>query len=449
MGTHPIFKSDFDCLTDWAALPAVRKQKMTRVGRSDILDKYEMMGVVGEGSYGTVHRARNRENGISVAIKKFIEDDSNTLKIAQRELRALRRLRHENLVNMIEHTRKRRRLYIVFEYVDGTVLDFLESQPSKRIEPGTTREIIWQVLRGLEFIHQHGMIHRDVKPENILYSKEGVVKLCDFGFVRPNAKINGEIFTDYVATRWYRAPELLVKELHYDQGVDIWAVGCLLPEMLSGDALFPGESDIDQLQLIISVCGPLPKQFVETFRQKPDFYSSRLPEPKCVPLENKCRLLRSQQGALSFVRRCLTLSPCDRPSTSELLSSAEYLHEADFQRAKTELVERIRHANLPTKALLKVTKSSSEYKFKSSSSTSKLHQALKNQSSPEKAKNSYLNSYGDANFPKNRSSMTELKSMPDIAGCRQMSNQMSNRGVGQKQNKHKSKTTKQTKLPKL
>merc|ERR1712130_800045 len=229
MGTHPIFESDFDCLTDWAARSAFRKQKMTRVGRSDILDKYEMMGVVGEGSYGTVHRARNRENGISVAIKKFIEDDSNTLKIAQRELRALRRLRHENLVNMIEHTRKRRRLYIIFEYVDGTVLDFLESQPSKRIEPGVTREIIWQVLRALEFIHQHGMIHRDVKPE--------------------------------------------------------------------------------------------------------------------------------------------------------LLSSAEYLHESDFQRAKTELVERIRHANLPTKALLKVSKSSSEYKFKSSSSTSKLHQALKNQSS--------------------------------------------------------------------
>jgi len=90
---------------------------------------------------------------------------------------------------------------------------------------------------------QHRMIHRDVKPENVLYSeREGVAKLCDFGFARPCAVINGERFTDYVATRWYRSPELLVKELLYESSVDIWAVGCLLPEMLSGDALFPGES---------------------------------------------------------------------------------------------------------------------------------------------------------------------------------------------------------------
>lgn len=422
---------------------------MTRVGRSDILDKYEMMGVVGEGSYGTVHRARNKENGVIVAIKKFIEDDSNTLKIAQRELRALRRLRHENLVNMLEHTRKRRRLYIIFEYVDGTVLDYLESQPTKRIDASLAREIIWQVLRALEFIHQHGMIHRDVKPENILYSKEGVVKLCDFGFARPNAKINGEIFTDYVATRWYRAPELLVKELHYDQGVDIWAVGCLLPEMLSGDALFPGESDLDQLQLIISVCGPMPKHLVDSFRQKPEFYSSRIPEPKHVPLENKCRILRSFPTALTFIRRCLTLSPTERISTSELLSASDYLHESEFQREKGDLLDRIRRFNLPTKNALKGSKSTSEYKFMShvSASTSKLHH-MKNyrQIDTEKSKNTFLKNYdyGGDGGSKIRTTTNELKSMPDIAsfkGTIQINRQ--------KQNKHKSKTTKQTKLPKL
>jgi len=163
-----------------------------------ILDKYELGGIVGEGSYGTVHRARNRESGRTVAIKKFIEDDQATLKIAQRELRALRRLQHENLVNMLEFTRKRRRLYIIFEFVDGNVLDYLEASPNRQISPIIAQEIIWQLLRALEFMHQHRMIHRDVKPENVLYSPlHGVAKLCDFGFARPCAVINGERFTGW------------------------------------------------------------------------------------------------------------------------------------------------------------------------------------------------------------------------------------------------------------
>jgi len=428
---------------------------MTRKSdRSGILDKYEMMGVVGEGSYGTVHRARNRENGRIVAIKKFIEDDSNTLKIAQRELRALRRLRHENLVNMLEHTRKWRRLYIVFEYVDGTVLDFLESQRTKQIEYSIAREITWQLLRALEFIHQHGMIHRDIKPENILYSKDGVVKLCDFGFARPNAKINGEIFTDYVATRWYRAPELLVKELHYDEGVDIWAVGCLLPEMLSGDALFPGESDLDQLQLIVSICGPMPKHLQESFRQKPEFYSRRAPEAKInIPMEQKCRPLRSHPSAHSFIRHCLTMSPSNRPSATELLSNSEYLHESDFQRSKSELLERIRQANAPPKSLKSSKSSSNEYKYSNlshvSASTSKLHHlknayAHKKSDLSEKSKsNSYLNSYefsGDsfAQLKKKAKTTHEHKTMPEITQKSYKGSIQINRP---KQSKPKVKTT--------
>jgi cyclin-dependent kinase-like len=132
------------------------------------------------------------------------------------------------------------------------------------------------------------MIHRDVKPENVLYSQEGVAKLCDFGFARPCVVINGERFTDYVATRWYRAPELLVKESVYESSVDIWAVGCLLPEMLSGDALFPGESDMDQLHLVIAVRGYLPKGMIETFYKTPEFYSKRIPEPRHESIEQHC-----------------------------------------------------------------------------------------------------------------------------------------------------------------
>jgi len=188
-----------------------------------ILDKYELGGIVGEGSYGTVHRARNRESGRTVAIKKFIEDDQATLKIAQRELRALRRLQHENLVNMLEFTRKRRRLYIIFEFVDGNVLDYLEASPNRQISPIIAQEIIWQLLRALEFMHQHRMIHRDVKPENVLYSPlHGVAKLCDFGFARPCAVINGERFTGWFVGFFFfynidKERERAKKESHWRQ----------------------------------------------------------------------------------------------------------------------------------------------------------------------------------------------------------------------------------------
>jgi len=409
MGTHPIFESDFDCLTDGS--------DVNDLMGAGILDKYELGGVVGEGSYGTVHKARNRENGRTVAIKKFIEDDQTTLKVAQRELRALRRLRHENLVNMLEFTRKRRRLYIIFEFVDGNVLDYLESQPKRHIEPLIAKEIIWQLLRALEFMHQHRMIHRDVKPENVLYAREwGVAKLCDFGFARPCAVINGERFTDYVATRWYRAPELLVKELLYESSVDVWAVGCLLPEMLSGDALFPGESDLDQLHQVLSVRGYLPKHLAETFSKSPDFYGVLLPEPKHVALERHCPMLAQLKDVKLFVERALTLDPDYRPSCGELLQS-DYFGDEEFLQRKIVLQEKITRFNLPYKA--KCTKN-----IDKSSSTSK----LTHRRNPYHAKQNY--EYKEKN---------EVKSMPDI--------QTHNKTVYVA--KHAKQKSNLTKLPKL
>jgi len=353
---------------------------------SGILDKYELGGIVGEGSYGTVHRARNRESGRTVAIKKFIEDDQATLKIAQRELRALRRLQHENLVNMLEFTRKRRRLYIIFEFVDGNVLDYLESTPNRQICPVIAQEIIWQLLRALEFMHQHRMIHRDVKPENVLYSREhGVAKLCDFGFARPCAVINGERFTEYVATRWYRAPELLIKEVLYEATVDVWAVGCLLPEMLTGEPLFPGDSDMDQLHLIISVRGYLPKHMIESFYQCPDFYSRRLPEPKHVPLERHLPSLfkgRSSryhqlQATKDFIEKCLTLDPAYRPGAAHLLYT-DYFSQDEFTKRKPLLQEKIKRFNQPNcKESMRKEKSSSTTKLRNNNAFQMKHNEVK------------------------------------------------------------------------
>ncbi|XP_052265730.1 cyclin-dependent kinase-like 2 isoform X1 [Dreissena polymorpha] len=300
------------------------------------MEKYENQGLVGEGSYGMVLKCRHKETGQLVAIKKFLEseDDKMVKKIALREVRMLKQLRHDNLVNLLEVFRRKKRLYLVFEFVDHTVLDELEKCPNG-LDETTCRKILWQVLKGIEFCHLNNIIHRDIKPENILVSKNGVVKLCDFGFARTLAQ-PGEIYTDYVATRWYRAPELLVGDTKYGKAVDIWAVGCLLVEMLTGEPLFPGDSDIDQLYQIVKVFGNLTARHKEVFLRNPLFVGMRLPEVReTTPLEKK--FPRISPYSLALIKVCLRLDPDDRPICSELLKHEFFVRDGFAQKFTHDL----------------------------------------------------------------------------------------------------------------
>ncbi|XP_076161644.1 cyclin-dependent kinase-like 4 [Ptiloglossa arizonensis] len=290
------------------------------------MNKYEMMGVVGEGSYGVVMKCKHRETGQLVAIKKFLEteEDLQVRKMAFREIRMLKKLHHENLVNMIEVFRRKKRFYLVFEYLDHTLLDELE-----RIGGGLGWEVskrhVYQVLRGLNFCHENNIMHRDIKPENILVSPNGVVKLCDFGFARLVSGPN-ESCTDYVATRWYRSPELLIGDPRYGKSVDIWATGCLYSEMVTGQPLFPGESDVDQLYRITKTLGGLCTKHqtivnhnragrllkhasVDELTELPHFGSSLIR-----------RLFPTWDNVtLDFLGQCLRMDPDLRPNCATLL----------------------------------------------------------------------------------------------------------------------------------
>uniref|UniRef100_A0ABM0GQE0 Cyclin-dependent kinase-like 2-like n=1 Tax=Saccoglossus kowalevskii TaxID=10224 RepID=A0ABM0GQE0_SACKO len=304
------------------------------------MDKYENLGLVGEGSYGMVLKCKHKETNQVVAIKKFLESEEDKMvkKIAMREVRMLKQLRHENLVNLIEVFRRKKRLYLVFEFVDHTVLDELERYPSG-LDEHMCRKVLWQVLKGIEFCHNHNIIHRDVKPENILVSKSGVVKLCDFGFARTLAS-QGEAYTDYVATRWYRAPELLVGDTKYGRAVDIWAVGCLLAEMLSGEPLFPGDSDIDQLYHIIKCFGVLIPKHREIFHKNPLFVGMRLPEVRELEPLSK-RLPRSSNEALSLMDLSLLLDPTERPNCGNLLKHEFFKKNGFADKFPSELRAKI------------------------------------------------------------------------------------------------------------
>ncbi|XP_022087407.1 cyclin-dependent kinase-like 4 [Acanthaster planci] len=304
------------------------------------MEKYENLGLVGEGSYGMVMKCRHKETNQTVAIKKFIEseDDKMVKKIALREVRMLKQLRHENLVNLIEVFRRKKRLYLVFEFVDHTILDELERYPNG-LDENVVRRCMWQVLKGIDFCHNHNIIHRDIKPENILVSKSGIVKLCDFGFARTIAG-PGEIYTDYVATRWYRAPELLVGDTKYGKAVDIWALGCLQAEMCTGEPLFPGDSDIDQLYHIIKCFGNLIQRHKEVFMKNPLFVGMRLPEVRNVePLEKRFPSLTAL--SITVMKSCLHLDPDERPTCSQLLRHDFFKKDGFDEKFPSELRAKI------------------------------------------------------------------------------------------------------------
>ncbi|XP_043404473.1 cyclin-dependent kinase-like 1 isoform X2 [Chelonia mydas] len=149
------------------------------------MEKYEKLGKIGEGSYGVVFKCRNRDTGQIVAIKKFLESEEDPVikKIALREIRMLKQLKHSNLVNLLEVFRRKRKLHLVFEYCDHTVLHELDKYP-RGVPEHLVKSITWQTLQAVNFCHKHNCIHRDVKPENILITKHAVIKLCDFGFAR-------------------------------------------------------------------------------------------------------------------------------------------------------------------------------------------------------------------------------------------------------------------------
>mmetsp|Transcript_1925 Transcript_1925/g.3051 ORF Transcript_1925/g.3051 Transcript_1925/m.3051 type:complete len:294 (+) Transcript_1925:61-942(+) len=209
----------------------------------------------GEGTYGVVYKARDRQTDQFVAMKKIrleTEDDgipSTTL----REISTLRQLRHPNIVELNDVIHSDGRLYLVFEFVDKDLKKYMEAV-SGPLDPELIKSYTMQLLRGLEFCHTRAVMHRDLKPQNILVSRDGRLKLADFGLARAFVPPIRP-FTHEVVTLWYRPPEILLGSKTYALPMDMWAVGCIMAEMVTKRPLFPGDSEIDELYKIFRMLG--------------------------------------------------------------------------------------------------------------------------------------------------------------------------------------------------
>ena len=278
--------------------------------------KYEVLGVVGEGAYGIVYKCRNKETNQFVAIKKFKEvEDELVQKTMRRELKMLQTLKHPNIVDFQEAFIHKGNLFLVFEYVEKNLLELLEESPDG-IDPKLIRSFVFQMCKAIHYLHSKNMIHRDVKPENLLISENMELKLCDFGFARKicldDKNNNIDAMTDYVATRWYRSPELLLSNGIYGPEVDYWAVGCIMGELADGNPMFPGENETDQLDCIIKVLGNLPEELVNMYYENPIYNGKellRVPRPESLERRYMGKL---GPTAIDFLKGLLQLDPNKR-----------------------------------------------------------------------------------------------------------------------------------------
>mmetsp|Transcript_28933 Transcript_28933/g.56589 ORF Transcript_28933/g.56589 Transcript_28933/m.56589 type:complete len:526 (-) Transcript_28933:176-1753(-) len=245
------------------------------------MNKYEEVGIAGEGTYGVVLKCRDKSSGNLVAIKRFREskeDDEDDAKCKQREVKLLQALKHENIIKLLEAFKRKDTLHLVFEYLPLSLWDVLQANPG-----GVAATTVWtltrHLARALQHCHESNVVHRDIKPENLMVDLgTPVLKLCDFGSARKlGTKTDTGPLTDYVATRWYRAPELLLSFNRYNKSVDMWSFGCVMAELTDGKPLFAGTSDLDQLCTIQKAIGPLTSDQSRRYMELSDFCGVKCP----------------------------------------------------------------------------------------------------------------------------------------------------------------------------
>ncbi|CAN6371724.1 unnamed protein product [Urochloa humidicola] len=301
--------------------------------------RYKIEEVIGKGSYGVVCSALDTHTGEKVAIKKIndiFEHVSDATRIL-REIKLLRLLRHPDIVE-IKHIllppsrREFKDIYVVFELMESDLHQVIKANDD--LTPEHYQFFLYQLLRGLKYIHTANVFHRDLKPKNILANADCKLKICDFGLARVafNDTPTAIFWTDYVATRWYRAPELCGSFFSkYTPAIDTWSIGCIFAELLTGKPLFPGKNVVHQLDIITDLLGtPSPEAISRIRNEKAKRYLSSMRRKKPIPFTQK--FPNADPLALHLLERMLAFDPKDRPSAEEALADPYFKNIANVDR---------------------------------------------------------------------------------------------------------------------
>lgn len=298
----------------------------------NISTSFEVQQLLGEGAYGTVCLALHKPTGTKVAIKKIKPFDRALFCVRTlREVKLLKHFKHENIISIFDIQRPAsydefKEVYIIQELMQTDLHRAINSQ---QLTDDHVQYFIYQILRGLKALHSANVIHRDLKPSNLLLNANCDLKICDFGLARiddrklgqannsPETKNN--MMTEYVATRWYRAPEIMLTASKYTTAIDVWSVGCILAELLLGQPLFPGKDYRNQLTLIFQLLGsPSCDDYQSIKSRRAREYIRSLPYFKKVPLSSV--FPHTNPDAIDLLGKMLAFDPAKRITVVEALA---------------------------------------------------------------------------------------------------------------------------------
>ncbi|EDV58529.1 cyclin-dependent kinase 1 [Drosophila erecta] len=282
------------------------------------MEDFEKIEKIGEGTYGVVYKGRNRLTGQIVAMKKIRleSDDEGVPSTAIREISLLKELKHENIVCLEDVLMEENRIYLIFEFLSMDLKKYMDSLPvDKHMESELVRSYLYQITSAILFCHRRRVLHRDLKPQNLLIDKSGLIKVADFGLGR-SFGIPVRIYTHEIVTLWYRAPEVLLGSPRYSCPVDIWSIGCIFAEMATRKPLFQGDSEIDQLFRMFRILKTPTEDIWPGVTSLPD-YKNTFPCWSTNQLTNQLKNL--DENGIDLIQKMLIYDPVHRISAKEIL----------------------------------------------------------------------------------------------------------------------------------
>ena len=283
----------------------------------DELEKYQKLDKVGEGTYGVVYKCQNKETKKYVALKKIRleNEDEGMPSTAIREISILKQLNHPNIVNLLDLIHGEKKLYLVFEYLNHDLKKYLNLNNGP-LEPQIVKSYLYQILLAIKYCHSKRILHRDLKPQNLLIDKNGIIKVGDFGLARAFG-IPIKTLTHEILTLWYRAPEILLGQKEYSTPIDIWSIGLIFYEMAHRKPLFAGDCEIDQIFKIFQIFGTPNENNWPGITKLPEFKLS-FPQFKPKGL-NSCNCNIDHIG-MDLLGKMIQLDPCRRISAKQALN---------------------------------------------------------------------------------------------------------------------------------
>lgn len=280
-------------------------------------ERYIRLEKLGEGTYATVYKGRNKFNNEVVALKEIhLDAEEGAPSTAIREISLMKELRHNNIVRLHDVIHTEKTLTLVFEYMDQDLKKFMDTQGAGgALNPPLCKLFMFQLLKGIAFCHENRVLHRDLKPQNLLINQRMELKLADFGLARAFG-IPVNTFSNEVVTLWYRAPDVLLGSRNYSTSIDIWSAGCIMAEMYSGKPLFPGKTNEDQLLKIFKLLGTPSEATWPHVSEMPEYKKNF---QQFLPQSLQARLPMIEPLGLDLLSRMIEYQPQRRISAKDAL----------------------------------------------------------------------------------------------------------------------------------